>query len=657
LSAPEWLWYRYQRVSEAHSFKLIIEDDEGRRSVVPVDLGNVSIGRLENNTIRLNERNVSRQHARLLKDNGSVFAEDLGSYNGVYVNGDRIKGRHELREGDLIKIGDFHLELRGEGLARRPEETTQRTVLPEREDTLTDVRLVDLEPTAMIPTPTAPPPAPAAALRRDITKPIVPREEPTQDEATAIIRIDSPELQAAPKQAIAAGERARLVCVSPQFAGQEFEIAKTEVTIGRTDENDIAIDHRSVSRHHARILVVSGRYRLVDLKSANGTLVNGEQYAQAELKRGDLVELGHVKFRFVPPGETYNLSVDEAAQMKGRRAGGDAGALGNPLTKLASLPLLPMAIGAALVVAAALLMIFAMRQRDPTPVIPTEVPVLSGRATGASGEVDALVARAQGALSQRRWQQAANWALAALDMQPNNPTARDVAQQAQLELKAQASYESATSAISHSDWAAAWRALGELPEASVYRAQSAGLVDQVKGALVAELTTRARNAVDAEDYDKALSVIDDISRIDATRPEVGQLRSEVDRARSAPKMNRPRAKLQPPQRKELGKAIASPQAPPPAITAAPAKDAESLYNEGKAALTGGDLQGAINHFGECVQIDANYARCYRALGIAYAKSGNGAKAARYYKQYLKVAPDAPDASQVRQLLEQYETAP
>ena len=56
-------------------FKLIIEDEEGRRSVVPVDLGEISIGRHEENAIRLNERNVSRTHAKLRKENGSVFAE------------------------------------------------------------------------------------------------------------------------------------------------------------------------------------------------------------------------------------------------------------------------------------------------------------------------------------------------------------------------------------------------------------------------------------------------------------------------------------------------------------------------------------------------------------------------------------------------------
>ena len=86
------------------AFKLIIEDDEGKRNVVPVSLGEVTVGRHEGNAIRLNERNVSRQHMRLVKDNGHVFAEDLDSYNGVFINGVRIDTQH-LVDGDTISIG------------------------------------------------------------------------------------------------------------------------------------------------------------------------------------------------------------------------------------------------------------------------------------------------------------------------------------------------------------------------------------------------------------------------------------------------------------------------------------------------------------------------------------------------------------------------
>src|SRR6516225_9113619 len=99
-------------------WKLVIEDDEGKRTVVPLTRDDYTIGRKEGNTIRLTERNVSRDHAKLSrKPNGAppppmpapnhlaYVLEDLTSYNGVYVNGLRVAHSQELAHGDLIQIG------------------------------------------------------------------------------------------------------------------------------------------------------------------------------------------------------------------------------------------------------------------------------------------------------------------------------------------------------------------------------------------------------------------------------------------------------------------------------------------------------------------------------------------------------------------------
>ena len=93
--------------------KLIIEDDEGRKTVVPLIRDEITIGRQDGNTIRLTERNVSRRHARLVKENGNVLIEDLGSYNGVRVNGEKISGPTKIKEGDLVEIGDYDLGIQG----------------------------------------------------------------------------------------------------------------------------------------------------------------------------------------------------------------------------------------------------------------------------------------------------------------------------------------------------------------------------------------------------------------------------------------------------------------------------------------------------------------------------------------------------------------
>jgi len=79
---------------------------------VPIPDGGVGIGRSEDNTITITDDGVSRFHARLLFDNGSLWLQDAGSRNGVFVNGVRITGHKALKVGDTINIAQHTFELR-----------------------------------------------------------------------------------------------------------------------------------------------------------------------------------------------------------------------------------------------------------------------------------------------------------------------------------------------------------------------------------------------------------------------------------------------------------------------------------------------------------------------------------------------------------------
>jgi len=92
-------------------WKLSIDDDQAQRSVVPLSRTEYQIGRADDNQVRLTERNVSRHHARIRLTGTSWTLEDLGSYNGLFVNGTRIAGACELNAGDAIQLGDFVLQL------------------------------------------------------------------------------------------------------------------------------------------------------------------------------------------------------------------------------------------------------------------------------------------------------------------------------------------------------------------------------------------------------------------------------------------------------------------------------------------------------------------------------------------------------------------
>lgn len=284
--------------------KLIIEDDEGRKTVVPLvrDELEITIGRQEGNTIRLTERNVSRRHARLLKNNNQVLIEDLGSYNGIRINGGRISGQVQVGTGDLIQIGDYDLAIEAEETARSsattlPLDPPVTRKLPDPLDTL---RMPKVE-------------GPSETADEDVRDADDAERVPTAETNTLPIDQESPDRKPTlidfdPNQA------PRLVVLNTDFAGREFACNRTEMKIGRTDDNEIALDHRSLSRTHCRLVrEPTGEWRVIDNQSANGLMVNGESYAQVTLRPGDIIELGHVKLKFVGPGEPANIAASSAA--------------------------------------------------------------------------------------------------------------------------------------------------------------------------------------------------------------------------------------------------------------------------------------------------------------------------------------------------------
>ncbi len=66
------------------------------------------IGRVPDCDIQLHDENVSRKHGRIFYRNEEYQIEDLGSTNGIYVNGIRIQ-RCILRDHDIIEIGDVKM--------------------------------------------------------------------------------------------------------------------------------------------------------------------------------------------------------------------------------------------------------------------------------------------------------------------------------------------------------------------------------------------------------------------------------------------------------------------------------------------------------------------------------------------------------------------
>jgi pSer/pThr/pTyr-binding forkhead associated (FHA) protein len=283
-------------------FKLVIQDDEGKTTVVPLVRDEITIGRKEGNTIRLTERNVSRRHARIVRSASEVTIEDLGSYNGIRVNNARIAERIQLRVSDQVQIGDYKLFLKAEGLEHVDD---AKTVPIERIETATTIDAI----TAIDPvTPASQPPSAVPSIARMVGNP---------NQTLVAIADTDPAGRPIASPAVVASlsapvGHARLVVLSSNFAGSEFELSRPQMIIGRTDENDIVINHRSISRNHAKLVREpdTGRYTVSDLQSSNGVRVNGQDYGKVELRRGDVIDLGHVRMRFVDAGEEYVFTRD-----------------------------------------------------------------------------------------------------------------------------------------------------------------------------------------------------------------------------------------------------------------------------------------------------------------------------------------------------------
>jgi hypothetical protein len=93
------------------------------------------------------------------------------------------------------------------------------------------------------------------------------------------------------------------------------------LSLGREDDNDLVLDTKTVSRHHAQLLQADGRWCVVDRGSFNGTLLNGTRLQpgiEVPLRHGDRLELGTQLLVFSQPSQLEDPDRTDAVE-----AGGD----------------------------------------------------------------------------------------------------------------------------------------------------------------------------------------------------------------------------------------------------------------------------------------------------------------------------------------------
>src|SRR5215218_1844244 len=83
----------------------------------------------------------------------------------------------------------------------------------------------------------------------------------------------------------------------PLDGGAPIEIVKDLTVVGRKEQSDLRLDHKSVSKMHCVIVKTDGLLLLRDLGSTNGTRVNGQRVRRAALLPNDQVAIAGLKFK------------------------------------------------------------------------------------------------------------------------------------------------------------------------------------------------------------------------------------------------------------------------------------------------------------------------------------------------------------------------
>jgi DNA-binding NtrC family response regulator len=117
--------------------------------------------------------------------------------------------------------------------------------------------------------------------------------------------------------------RCKLVVIKGPQRGTEFVIAGDVIRVGKAGENDLEITDETVSRVHFEIVRDAKGYLLRDLKSTNGTFLDGAEIKEAYIRAGSVVGAGAVELKFTPFEERIEILPSEKealGEMVGRSA-------------------------------------------------------------------------------------------------------------------------------------------------------------------------------------------------------------------------------------------------------------------------------------------------------------------------------------------------
>ena len=206
-------------------------------------LKNLSVfeaGRSQGNHVCLKDDSVAMSHFRIYRNGQEYSVYDLGTKKGTLVNGQRVE-KVALTSGDAIQVGDLKMLF----------------------------ELVD-------------------------------------EESPGRLASSAPDSSEKDAQAINGGVLTKtrastptLVVLDGDDTGRRLPlVGKTQFKIGRSVASDLKLVDGKVSRDHCIVEAVRDHHIVIDLESANGTIVNGERVKKTVLQEGDLIRLGYTMLKY-----------------------------------------------------------------------------------------------------------------------------------------------------------------------------------------------------------------------------------------------------------------------------------------------------------------------------------------------------------------------
>ncbi len=254
---------------------------------IKLEKGVNTLGRKEDNSVVLPYRVVSSYHAKISVSDKQTVLEDIGSSNGTFLNGDKLKAgeQYVVLENDIIFFAD-------EEISYKVENSTDTEVFRTKESfTIGRAKTNDIVLESSV----------VSSLHLTVVKNKAGKWIACDENSTNGTFIDTPhnrisEIEVLPDRVFYLGtyklSSNQLLEYIKQFQTKQIEdvaINKDKITVGRDPQSDICITHPSVSSKHALISKESdGEYYVEDLDSTNGTFLNGKRVlSKTKIKKGD----------------------------------------------------------------------------------------------------------------------------------------------------------------------------------------------------------------------------------------------------------------------------------------------------------------------------------------------------------------------------------